>query len=80
MVKKRVRVTRVMVTRVVGDGEGGGDGGIMARNNGDGLVPIVVQQAVHSASARLDAWATTSRPDKDWSARSTRTMLATTKH
>ena len=29
------------VTRVVGDAEGGGDGGNMARNNDDGLVLIV---------------------------------------
>ncbi len=41
MVKKRVRVARAMGTRVVGDKEGGGDGGNMARNN-DGLVPVVV--------------------------------------
>ena len=55
-----------MVTRVVGDAEGGSDGGNMARNNDNGLVPIVVQQAVHSASASsLDAWATMSRPDND---------------
>jgi hypothetical protein len=78
MVKKRVRAARVMVTRVVGDEEGGGDGGSMARNNDDGLVPIVMQQAVHSASASLDAWATMSRPDDDWRARSARLMLATT--
>ena len=79
MVKKRVRVARVMVMRVVGDEEGGGGRGSMARNNGNGLVPIVVQQAVHSASASLDAWATTSRPDEDWHARSARTMSAMTK-
>jgi hypothetical protein len=66
MVKKRARAARVMVTRVVGDAEGGSDGGNMARNNDNGLVPIVVQQAVHSASASsLDAWATMSRPDND---------------
>ena len=65
MVKMRVRAARVMVTRVVGDKEGGGDGGSMTRNNEDGLVPILVQQAVHLASASLDAWAMTSRPDKD---------------
>ncbi len=55
MMKKRVRAARVMATRVVGDKEGGGDGENMARNNKDGLAPIVVQQAVlHSASASLD--------------------------
>ena len=55
MVKKRVRAARVMVTRVVGDEEGGGNGGNMAWINDDGLVPDVVQQAVlHSASASLD--------------------------
>jgi hypothetical protein len=55
MVKKRVRAARAMVTRVVGDKEGGGDGGNMARINDDGLVPVVVQQAVlYSASASLD--------------------------
>jgi hypothetical protein len=44
-----------MVTRVVGDKEGGGNGGNMVRNNKDGLIPVVVQQAVlHSASASLD--------------------------
>jgi hypothetical protein len=79
MVKKRARATRVIVMRVVGDKEGGGDGGSMARNNDDGLVPIVVQQAVHSASASLDAWTTTSRPDNDWRAHSARTMSAKTK-
>jgi hypothetical protein len=47
-VKKRVRAARVMVTRVVGDKEGGGEGGNMARINDDGLVPVVVQQAVPS--------------------------------
>ena len=35
-----------MVTRVVGDQKVDGDGGNMARNNVDGLVPIVVQQPV----------------------------------
>ena len=54
MVKMRVRAARVMVTRVVGDKEGGGDGGNMVRNNEDGLVPVIVQQAVlHSASSSL---------------------------
>ena len=44
-----------MVTRVVGDEEGGGDRGNMARNNDDGLVPVVVQQAVlYSASASIE--------------------------
>ena len=53
MVKKRVRAARVMLMRVVGDEEGGGDGGNMSRNNDYGLIPVVVQQAVlHSASAR----------------------------
>ncbi len=46
MVKKRVRVTRVVVTRMVGNEEGNGDGGNMVRNNDDGLVPVVMQQAV----------------------------------
>ena len=55
MVKKRVRVARAMVTRVVGEDEGNGDGGNMARNNRDGLVPVVVQQPILvSASASLD--------------------------
>ena len=55
MVKKRVRVARTIVTRVVGDKEGGGDGVNMARKNDNGLVPIVVQQAVlYLASASLD--------------------------
>ncbi len=54
MVKMRVRAARVMVTRVVGDREGGGNGGNMVRNNEDGLIPVVVQQAgLHSASASL---------------------------
>ncbi len=40
---------------MVGNEEGGGDGGNMARNNDDGLVPVVVQQAVlYSASASID--------------------------
>ena len=39
----------------MGDEEGGGDRGNMARNNNDGLVPVVVQQAVlYSASASID--------------------------
>jgi len=37
MVKNRVRAARAMVTRVVGDEEGDGDGRNMARNNDDGL-------------------------------------------
>ncbi len=44
------------MTRVVGDEEGDGDGGNMARNNDDGLVPIVIQQPVlysHSATMRV---------------------------
>jgi len=54
-VKKRARAARAMVTRVLGDKEGDGDGGNMARNNDDGLVPIVVQQAIlYSASASID--------------------------
>ena len=44
-----------MVTRVVGDKEGGGNGGNMARNNDDGLIPVVVQQAVlYLASASIN--------------------------
>ena len=40
---------------MVGDEEGGGDKGNMARNNDDGLVPVVVQQAVlYSAFASID--------------------------
>jgi hypothetical protein len=40
---------------VVGDEDGGGDVGNMARDNDDGLVPVVVQQAVlYSASASID--------------------------
>jgi len=78
-VKKRARAARAMVTRVVGDEEGGGNGGNMARNNNDGLIPVVMQQAVlYSASASIDTWATTSRPDDDWRTRSARTMSATT--
>ena len=54
MVKKRARAARAMGTRVVGDKEGGGNGGYMAINN-DGLVPVVVQQAIlYLASASLD--------------------------
>ena len=55
LVKKRVRTSRAMVTRVVGNKEGGGDGGNMVRNNDNGLVPVIVQQVVlYSASASLD--------------------------
>jgi hypothetical protein len=47
MAKKRARSARGrMVTRVVGIEEGGGDGGNMARNNDNGLFPVVVQQAI----------------------------------
>ena len=54
-VKKRARAARAMVTRVVGDEEGSGDRENMARNNDNGLVPIVMQQAVlYSASASID--------------------------
>jgi hypothetical protein len=55
MVKKRARVARAMVTRVVGDEEGDGDGGNMVRNNGDGLVPVIVQQAVLYSTSALSA-------------------------
>ncbi len=73
MVKKRVRAARAMVPRVVGDEEGDGDGGNMARNNDDGLVPIVVQQPVlYSSSATMQV--TTSRPDDDCRSRSARMM------
>ena len=55
MAKKRARAARAMVTRVVGDEEGGGDGGNMVRNNDDGLVPVVMQQAIlYSTFASLD--------------------------
>ena len=37
MVKNRVRAARAMVTRVVGNKEGDGDGRNMERNNNDGL-------------------------------------------
>ena len=77
MAKKRVRVARVMVTRVVGDEEGGGDGGNMASNNDDCVVPVVVQQAVlysDSASASLDKVGN----DNDWANdRTTATMTVT---
>ena len=56
MVKKRARAARAMVTRMVGDEEGDGDGGNMARNNDNGLVPVVVQQPVlYSSSATMRA-------------------------
>ena len=50
MVKKMARAARAMVTRVVGDKEGDGDRGNMARNNDDGLVSVIVQ---HSSSTSL---------------------------
>ncbi len=40
MVKKRVRAAREMVTRVVDDKEGHGDGGNMVRNNDNGLTSL----------------------------------------
>ena len=46
MVKKRARAARVKGMRVVGDKVGSGDRGNMAWNNDDGLIPVVVQQAV----------------------------------
>ena len=71
-------MARAMVTRVVGDEEGDGDGGNMARNINDGLVPVVVQQPVlYSSSVAMRA--TKSRPDNDCRMRSPRTMSATTK-
>ena len=55
MVRKRTRAARAMVTRVVGDEEGDGDGGNMTRNNDNGLVPVVVQQPVlYSSSTSHD--------------------------
>ena len=55
MVKMRVRAARTMVTRVVGNKEGGGNRGNMVSNKDDGLIPIDVQQALlYSASASLD--------------------------
>ncbi len=56
MVKKRARAAMArMVTRVVGDDEGDGDGGNMVTNNDDGLVPVVVQQPIlYLSSASLD--------------------------
>ena len=56
MVNKWAREARVMVMRVVGDEEGDGDVGNMARNNDDSLVPIVVQQPVlYSPSSTMQA-------------------------
>jgi len=40
MVKKRARVARAMVTSVVDDNEGNGDGGNMARNKNNGLTSL----------------------------------------
>jgi hypothetical protein len=77
MVKKRARATRATVMRVVGDEEGNGDGGNMARNNVDGLVPIVVQQPVLYLSSTTMR-ATTSQPDDDCRTCSARTTSATT--
>ena len=90
MMKKRVRAARVMVTRVVSDEEGDGDGGNMSRNNEDGLVPVVVQQAVlYSAFASLDnvgddestgrrlAYALRTPHGRRWRRPNTRTMTAT---
>ena len=55
MVKKRSRAARAMVNREVGDEEGDGDGGNMARNNNDSLIPVIVQQPVlYSSYASLD--------------------------
>ena len=55
MVKKRARAARAMVTRIVGNEEGDGDGGNMARNNDDGLVPVAVHQPIlYTAFASLD--------------------------
>ncbi len=49
-------MARAMVTRVVGDEEGDGDGGNMARNIDDGLVPVVVQQPIlYSSSVAMRA-------------------------
>ncbi len=38
VLKNRARAARAMVTRVVGNEEGNGDGGKMVRNNDDGLM------------------------------------------
>jgi hypothetical protein len=91
MVKKRARAARAMVTWVVGDEEGGGDGGNMVRNKDDGLVPVVVQQAVlYSAFASLDNMgddestgqrlAYTLRTDDVGDDRTTTTMTATSSY
>mgnify|MGYP006201267699 CR=1 FL=1 len=80
---------RAMVMRVVGDDEGDGNrGNMVRRNNDNGLVPVVVQQAVlHSASASLDdvgddesigqRLAYTLRTDDVGDDRTTATMTAT---
>jgi len=55
MVEKRARAARAMVTRIVGDKEGNGDGGNMARNNDDGLVPVAMHQPIlYMAFTSLD--------------------------
>ncbi len=66
-----------MVTRVVGDEEGDGDGGNMARNIDDGLVSVVVQQPVlYLSSATMQA--TTNQPDDDCRTGSAQTTSAMT--
>ena len=77
MVKKRARTTRAMVTRVVGDKEGDGDGGNMARNNADGLTLSCSSPSCTRSPLALTARMTTSRLDDDCRTGSARMTAAT---
>ena len=77
MVKMRVRAARTMVTRVVGNKEGGGNGGNMASYKDDGLVPIPSTCSRPSCTRPLLAMMTRavmSQPDdnNNWRTRSAR--------
>jgi hypothetical protein len=78
MVKKRARAARAMVTRVVGDKEGDGDGGNMVRNNDDGITLSCSSPYCTWPPLASTTQATTSQPDNNCRTRSARTTSATT--
>jgi hypothetical protein len=79
MVKKRGRVARGMMTRVVCDKEGDGDGGNMVRNNDNGLTLLCDSLYCTRPPLASTTRATTSQPDDDCRMCSARTPSATTK-
>jgi hypothetical protein len=63
-VKKRVRAARAMVMRVVGEEEGDGDGGNMARNKDEGLTSSCSSPSFTWPPLASTTRASTSLPDE----------------